>query len=171
MKLLVDRLRCLQDTPEWTPDEVYLLVVSGWPGAGGRVRVLTLAAPDWNGLASGAQRDTDLVVDAEFSAEKICVALLMEQDGRRDLARGETLAALERELSETLRLFSSARALSRAEVAEQLRVEVDRCVARLRGNDDPIGRATILQLAAGARSGSLLFHGPGRQYQLDLKVS
>ena len=168
--LLVDRLQCLDDTAEWTPDEVYLLVACGRMGARGRLAVLTLAAPDWRGLVRGEQRRGDLVIDAQYAPDKIYVAALVEQDGARDLADAALQARMEQELSEILQMFASVRGATQPEVAEQLRHAFDLCLAGLRRNDEPIGVAQIVAVPAGSGSRSVTFKGARGSYRIDLKI-
>ena len=168
--LLVDRLHCLDDTVEWTPDEVYLVVACGRMGARGRLSVLTLAAQDWRGLVRGEQRSGDLLIDAEHALDKIYIGLLLEQDGARDLALEPVRERMEEELSEILQMFASIRGATQPEVAEQLRREFDRCVERLRRNDEPIGGAQILVFPPGAAGGSVTFKGARGGYRIDLRI-
>jgi len=164
-KLIVDQLQCIQDTPEWTPDEVYLLLVVA-PRAGRcRLQAWTLAAPDWQGLQPGERRAGDRVVDPDWAPETLMLAALLERDGREDFAPGGRLEQVLESLETVRQLFASLQHEPRVYLAAQLLAEMDLAIAHARHDDGPLGHAQLVEPAPG-HPVELDFAGHGGHYRL-----
>jgi hypothetical protein len=172
-RLLVDRLHCLQDTPEWSGDEVYLLVVIASSQTRPYLRAITVApARSWQGLTrTDGRREEDVTVDAEYASHKLYVAALLEQDGERDFDIAHLRQALQQRLDETYRMFGSMRNISAVEISREISNELNRAIAELRHDDEAIGDAFALPLEPGAESGQVFLTAPDRRYRIWFKLA
>lgn len=168
--LLIDRLHCIEGTPEWTPDEVYLLVAVAATRGRAELRLLSLAPGEsWQGLRDGQVRPDDILVDADFSADKLYVAALLERDGARDFDPPDVQHAAQRRLDEIYRSFASIRGVRAAEVAEEIRNALDATIRELRHDDDFVGGAFVIAAPPPA-GGQVLLSGPQRRYRIWFKL-
>lgn len=163
--LTVDQLHCLQDSPEWTPDEVYLLLaVTG--GAGHcRLRAFTLAGADWQDLVPGKRRAARLQVDPDWAPDSLVLAALLERDGEQDFGPGHRLDHLLDSLEDVRRLFTSLQDQPRVYLAAQLLAEMDQAIARVAGDDLPLGPAQLIEPAPGEPL-DVTFAAHGGHYRL-----
>ncbi|HSV35682.1 MAG TPA: hypothetical protein VLI46_08990 [Ramlibacter sp.] len=163
--LTVDRLLCVQDSPEWTPDEVYLLLAIAGRAGRCRLQAYTLSAPDWQGLQPGQRRAGALVADPDWAPETLVLAALLERDGREDFASGEPLEHVLASMEPVRQLFITLQAEPRVYLAAQLLAEMDLAIARARHNDRPLGHAQLVEPAPGSPV-ELDFAGHGGHYRL-----
>lgn len=163
--LTVDQLHCHQDSPEWTPDEVYLLMAVAGRAGRCRLRAFTLSAPDWQGLVAGERRHGGLEVDPEWAPESLVLAALLERDGAEDFAPGARMDHLLESLEGVRRLFISLQDQPRVFLAAQLLSEMDQAMARAVGDDQPLGPAQLVELRPGEPA-ELSFAADGGRYRL-----
>lgn len=163
--LTVDQLHCHRDSPEWTPDEVYLLMAVAGRAGRCRLRAFTLAALDWQGLAAGERRHGSLEVDPDWGPDSLVLAALLERDGEQDFAPGDRLDHLLESLEGVRRLFMSLQDQPRVFLAAQLLSEMDQAVARAVGDDHPLGPAQLVEVRPGEPA-EIHFGAVGGRYRL-----
>ncbi|PPE74218.1 hypothetical protein C3942_09310 [Solimonas fluminis] len=163
--LTVDQLHCLQDTPEWTPDEVYLLLAVAGRAGRCRLRAFTLSAPDWQGLRPGQRRPGRLEVDPDWGPDSLVLAALLERDGEEDFAPGPRLDHVLESLDSVRRLFASLQDQPRVFLAAQLLSEMDLAVCRALGDDLSLGPAQLVEVRPGEPT-EVTFAAAGGRYRL-----
>ncbi|AXQ28015.1 hypothetical protein D0B54_04715 [Solimonas sp. K1W22B-7] len=163
--LTVDQLHCVQDTPEWTPDEVYLVVAVTGRAGRCRLRAFSLSAPEWQGLAPGERRAARLEVDPDWAPDSLVLAALLERDGEQDFAPGGRLDQLLESLEDVRRLFISLQDQPRVFLAAHLLTEMDQAIARAAGDDRPLGPAQLIEPVPGEPL-EIGFAGQGGRYRL-----
>ena len=170
--LVVDSLHCVQDTPEWSADEVYLLVVRASARKPWDLQVFPIAPKKvWEGLLEGQpSRETDVVVDRAYGADQLYLAALLEQDGERDFGPGVFSCGLEQALDEVYRNWSSIRKLPSSDLAQELLTEFQRRLKGMCENDEPIGLPALLEIPKGAQAMQLSFECPRGHYRLQFKL-
>ncbi len=157
--LKIRALRCVEETDEWGPDDVYMGLFRGSFTLPPDLKVVGGKGTKWANMSSGDLRIEDMTLETNYHPENVYVATLIEQDSGKDLAEGANWAgALEYWANHWAQLAGSPILASAAWLALLLGGGVE--------NDEVLGAQAIAPIFKTGGIGQLLeYQGDGGYYR------
>ena len=182
--LVIDAVRCREETDEIGSDDVYVVVFRGDPKApfGSNVGVHGPGSV-WSDFDTTEFEGTDVPI-AKFFPDPVYVVMLVEEDNARDISGAEVIGAWKSQLGlvwrgamlslafgNSLPPSPAAAAAAAQNIAQAMLGLASVYMELPKGNDDPIGNPQQVVITPANTTPLLHFHGAGGYYRIRFKVA
>jgi hypothetical protein len=181
-QLVIDGMRCVEETDEVGSDDVYIVIFRGDPKPpfGSNVGVHG-PGQAWSDFDTGELEGSDVPI-AMFFPDAVYVIMLVEEDNARDISGSEVIGAwksqcglvwrgalLPLQLSGKLPPSPAQTAAAAQNVAQAMLGLASLYMELPKGNDDAIGNPQQVVVSSGQAT-TLTFKGDGGHYRIRFKV-